>query len=597
MKTQFGPEAADAYNEVMKKQLEDLLQSVQTAKDQSDDAVLALQGGGIPGAGGTDIENVGTVSGAAAPEVPEMGDGTGTMPAAAGGEEPLGRAKKPAAGTGAVVAEGRKKVAEKWGTEMHTAEKDKGKWDGYTIAELKAKKKKLMDKEERSAAEQKTVKQIDFAIRAKQKDKFGKINEDAQQDQKIARIKKAVANLDFSKAAQDTIQKVIPSTALDDPEQDAAWRAMSPQQLDAEVARWERLQKQTAVNPKDNVAKPLSPQQKSQAVSKAATFEGNGSSLREGALVKILAGLGLGAALLANWMSSGGASKDTPLGQALAAAATKGDQTAAKELQNLDTYIEANDVNKIDALKDSYLSQTPVKEAKKAKPDFLDVDKDGNKKEPMKKALKDKAKKVAEAKSKSPYAIGMWQAKKEAGMDPDKPAHDLPKKVVKKAHEIGASIEGTDESIKRLGGLIEKALRGKRKYEADLAEHRAEFAQRLAEGKVKDLLKSGQGLEGDLLEKKIAEVTAMAADLNQQIRVLESDSKAKLLAAIKEERKAARFATAKATKPWGVMYESQGKRKTKFFEDQKARDYWAQLNSSIKTKLINPEHFDRVTAK
>ena len=89
----------------------------------------------------------------------------------------------------------------------------------------------------------------------------------------------------------------------------------------------------------------------------------------------------------------------------------------------------------------------------------------------------------------------------------------------------------------------------------------------------------------------------MAADLNQQIRVLESDSKAKLLAAIKEERKAARFATAKATKPWGVMYESQGKRKTKFFEDQKARDYWAQLNSSIKTKLINPEHFDRVTAK
>ena len=594
MKTQFGPEAADAYNEVMKKQLEDLLQSVQTAKDQSDDAVLALQGGGIPGAGGTDIENVGTVSGAAAPEVPEMGDGTGTMPAAAGGEEPLGRAKKPAADTGAVVAEGRKKIAEKWGTEMHTAEKDKGKWDGYTIAELKAKKKKLMDKEERSAAEQKTVKQIDFAIRAKQKDKFGKINEDTQQDQKIARIKKAVANLDFSKAAQDTIQKVIPSTALDDPEQDAAWRAMSPQQLDAEVARWERLQKQTAVNPKDNVAKPLSPQQKSQAVSKAATFEG---TLREGALVKILAGLGLGAAMLANWMSSGGASKDTPLGQALAAAAAKGDQTAAKELQNLDTYIEANDVNKIDALKDSYLSQTPVKEAKKAKPDFLDVDKDGNKKEPMKKALKDKAKKIDEAKSKSPYAIGMWQAKKAAGMDPDKPAHDLPKKVVKKAHEIGASIEGTDESIKRLGGLVEKALRGKRKYEADLAEHRAEFAQRLAEGKVKDLLKSGQGLDGDLLEKKIAEVTAMAADLNQQIRVLESDSKAKLLAAIKEERKAARFATAKATKPWGVMYESQGKRKTKFFEDQKARDYWAQLNSSIKTKLINPEHFDRVTAK
>ena len=379
MKTQFGPEAADAYNEVMKKQLEDLLQSVQTAKDQSDDAVLALQGGGIPGQGASDIENVSMEPEAGAAEV---GDGTGTMPTAAGGNEPLGRAKKPEPGEEEIpgLAEGRKKVAEKWGTEMHTAEKDKGKWDGYTIADLKAKKKKLMDKEERSAAEQKTVKQIDFAIRAKQKDKFGAIKE------------------------------------------------------------------------------------------------------------------------------------------------------AAK-------------------------------------------------------------------KSKSPYAIGMYQAKKEAGMDPKKPAHDLPKKVVKRAHEIGASIEGTDESIARLGKLVEKALRGKRKYESDLAEHRKQFAQRVTEGKVKDLLKSGQGLEGDLLEKKIAEVTAMAADLSDQIRVLESDSKAKLLAAIKEERKAARFATAKATKPWGVMYESQGKRKTKFFEDQKARDYWAQLNSNVKPALINPEHFDRVAAK
>lgn len=32
----------------------------------------------------------------------------------------------------------------------------------------------------------------------------------------------------------------------------------------------------------------------------------------------------------------------------------------------------------------------PVTEKKKSKPDFLDVDKDGDKKEPMKKALKEK---------------------------------------------------------------------------------------------------------------------------------------------------------------------------------------------------------------
>ena len=41
-----------------------------------------------------------------------------------------------------------------------------------------------MDKEERSAAEQKTVKQIDFAIRAKQKDKFGAIKKESVEEAK-----------------------------------------------------------------------------------------------------------------------------------------------------------------------------------------------------------------------------------------------------------------------------------------------------------------------------------------------------------------------------------------------------------------------------
>jgi hypothetical protein len=83
--------------------------------------------------------------------------------------------------------EGRKKkekpLNEKWGTEMHTAEKDVDKWKGWTIERLKARKEKLMKKEERTAAEQKEVKQLNFAIRAKQKDgKWGKIKEAQQQD-------------------------------------------------------------------------------------------------------------------------------------------------------------------------------------------------------------------------------------------------------------------------------------------------------------------------------------------------------------------------------------------------------------------------------
>lgn len=47
--------------------------------------------------------------------------------------------------------------------------------------------------------------------------------------------------------------------------------------------------------------------------------------------------------------------------------------------------------------------------------------------------------------AKSPYAIGMAAAKKKYGYG-DKPAHDLPKKVIKKAHEIGDKIKA-DESL------------------------------------------------------------------------------------------------------------------------------------------------------
>lgn len=41
---------------------------------------------------------------------------------------------------------------------------------------------------------------------------------------------------------------------------------------------------------------------------------------------------------------------------------------------------------------------------------------------------------------KNPYAIGMAAAKKKYGYD-EKPAHDLPKKVIKKAHEIAKSVD------------------------------------------------------------------------------------------------------------------------------------------------------------
>ena len=63
-----------------------------------------------------------------------------------------------------------------------------------------------------------------------------------------------------------------------------------------------------------------------------------------------------------------------------------------------------------DALENVEKMTAPVEEAKKAKPDFLDMDKDGNKKEPMKKALKDKEQtdeaKKAGAPAPKPYKLG-----------------------------------------------------------------------------------------------------------------------------------------------------------------------------------------------
>ena len=41
---------------------------------------------------------------------------------------------------------------EAWDAKMHTAKKDVGKWDGYSVAELKAKKAKLMKKEKKKIA-------------------------------------------------------------------------------------------------------------------------------------------------------------------------------------------------------------------------------------------------------------------------------------------------------------------------------------------------------------------------------------------------------------------------------------------------------------
>ncbi len=201
MKEQFGQDQANAFNEVVKQNLQTVLDSIIKAKDETDNAILAIQGGQTPSAA-TDISQPlpgaepgmepGMDTGAETPEPDFSATGASSGPV----EEPLGRASKrdlSEAGKtcmecGVGVYESQKGqmmcnecgstwVSEAWDTKMKTAKKDIGKWEGWTISELKARKKKLMDKEERSEKEQKEVRQINFALRAKQKDHWGKIKE------------------------------------------------------------------------------------------------------------------------------------------------------------------------------------------------------------------------------------------------------------------------------------------------------------------------------------------------------------------------------------------------------------------------------------
>lgn len=80
------------------------------------------------------------------------------------------------------------------------------------------------------------------------------------------------------------------------------------------------------------------------------------------------------------------------------------------------------------------------------------------------KLMQDIVKTAISERAVNPYAVGMAAAKKQAGYG-KKPAHDLPKKVVKKGHEIAKSIKKTDEStkIKDEGNAFGKAVRDAKK--------------------------------------------------------------------------------------------------------------------------------------
>ena len=224
MKSQFGQESANGFNDVVKKQLQLTLDTIIKAKDETDNAILDLQNGRSPSMS-SDISDHGNDDlGLGGDDEPHMDLGKddddenfAATPSRSGPlQEPLGRARKEIAearlkNRSSSVAEARRSFEKKktctkckcgvyeetkgkmkcnecghqmmeeaWKTEMHTSKKDVGMWDGWSLAKLKKEKERLMSKPKRTAAEQTKVKQLNFAIRAKQQEYFGKIKEDVQ---------------------------------------------------------------------------------------------------------------------------------------------------------------------------------------------------------------------------------------------------------------------------------------------------------------------------------------------------------------------------------------------------------------------------------
>lgn len=107
------------------------------------------------------------------------------------------------------------------------------------------------------------------------------------------------------------------------------------------------------------------------------------------------------------------------------------------------------------------LANTQLNEGKKAKPDFLDVDKDGNEKESFKKAVADKEKEIEE--STSDYSA----KKARAGKDIGKPGKQFAKIAADAAERYGSKERG-----EKVAGAVLKKLRSKTE-ESELDEARS----------------------------------------------------------------------------------------------------------------------------
>jgi hypothetical protein len=237
-----------------------------------------------------------------------------------------------------------------------------------------------------------------------------------------------------------------------------------------------------------------------------------------------------------------------------------------------------------------------IDEAKKAKPDFLDIDKDGDKKEPMKKAAKEKKAKgkVEESAPPGKKAEDFIKSNKAGFKDRygDRWEEVLYATAWKKFGK-------KEESAVKTAKMLEAAKANKAQLVKAFDTHKTQFKKMVSEGIARDPLKAGYGLEGETLLDQLGDVDSMISKLKEMLKSEMQQGVSKMLADAKQAEKAEVLESKKQTAPFGVIWKASNAKKSKFFETADLRSYWIDLNkiNLVEAKLINPEDFDEKITK
>lgn len=151
------------------------------------------------------------------------------------------------------------------------------------------------------------------------------------------------------------------------------------------------------------------------------------------------------------------------------------------------------------------------------------------------------------------------------------------------------------ESYLRTEKMLESSKENLARLEKAFESHKKQFKKMVNEGTVQDPLKTGYGLEGELMVEKIGDLGGMIDKLKEMLRSEIRRGAGDMIMAEHNARKAERLVARKATAPYGVLWLGEtGARKGKFFESEKLRKYWLDLNAKDlnEHQLVNPEHFD-----